>query len=160
MVFQYPDDQLFMTTVYEDVAFGPLNLNISKEDVSKKVEKALKQTGTFHLKDKAPYNLSAGEKRSVAIASVLAMEPEILTMDEPSANLDPKSRRHLINFLQTYKSTKIIATHDLDMVLDLCDRTIILQKGKIVADDKSKTILKNEDLLHSCDLELPLRMQK
>ncbi|MBU3915424.1 energy-coupling factor ABC transporter ATP-binding protein, partial [bacterium] len=106
-----------------------------------------------------PYKLSGGEKRSVAIASVLSMSPDILVMDEPTSNLDPKSRRHLIELLKTFKHTKIIATHDLDMAFDLCERTIILSQGKIIADGQTLELFRNQKLLEQSNLETPLRLQ-
>ncbi|MGV8074439.1 MAG: energy-coupling factor ABC transporter ATP-binding protein [Syntrophobacteraceae bacterium] len=159
MVFQDPDDQLFMPTVYDDVAFGPLNLGLTMEDVEERVNNALSIVGATHLKNRPPYRLSGGEKRSVAIASVLSMSPSILVMDEPSSNLDPKARRQLIRLLRTFEHTIIIATHDLDMVLDLCSRTILLQDGRVVADAPTWDILQNEELLDAGRLEKPLRLQ-
>jgi cobalt/nickel transport system ATP-binding protein len=159
MVFQNPDDQLFMPRVYDDVAFGPLNLGLPLDEVDARVLHALEQVGLSHVKDKPPYRLSEGQKRSVAIATVLSMCPDILVMDEPSSSLDPKSRRNLINLLKTFTHTKIIATHDLDMVLDLCERTIILHQGKIAADGPTMDILQNESLLDQCHLEIPSRLK-
>ncbi len=159
MVFQDPDDQLFMPLVYDDVAFGPLNLGLPPEEVDGRVMNALSIVGATHLKDRPPYRLSGGEKRSVAIASVLSMSPSILVMDEPTSNLDPKSRRELIQLLKTFDHTIIIATHDLDMVFDLCLRTIILKEGRILADGPTLDILQNEELLDSSHLEKPLRLQ-
>jgi len=155
MVFQNPDDQLFMPTVYDDVAFGPLNLGLPVAEVETRVLNALNQVGLAHLKEKPPYRLSEGQKRSVAIATVLSMSPDILVMDEPSSNLDPKSRRNLINLLKTFTHTKIIATHDLRMVLDLCERTIILHQGQVAADGITRDLLQNETLLETCHLEKP-----
>jgi len=160
MVFQNPDDQLFMPTVYDDVAFGPLNLGFPLEEVQLKVMSALEQVGLAHVKNKSPYRLSEGQKRSIAIATVLSMNPDILVMDEPTSNLDPKSRRNLINLLQTFTHTKIIATHDLDMVLDICERTIILNNGRIVADGKTIELFQNADLLEQSHLEQPLRLNR
>ncbi|MCG8337318.1 MAG: energy-coupling factor ABC transporter ATP-binding protein [Proteobacteria bacterium] len=160
MVFQNPDDQLFMPTVFDDVAFGPLNMGMSEEDVKRKVKSALAAVRSEHLRDRPPYRLSGGEKRSVAIASVLSMAPDILVMDEPSSNLDPKSRRLLIDLLKTFEHTKIIATHDLDLALDLCERTIVLSDGKILADGETSELFKNVDLLTSGNLEMPLRLQQ
>ncbi|MDA8226413.1 MAG: ABC transporter ATP-binding protein [Desulfitobacterium hafniense] len=157
--FQDPDDQLFMTTVYDDVAFGPRNYGIGEPEVEKRVMKALETVGAVHLKDRAPYKLSGGEKRAAAIAAVLSMEPDILVMDEPSAALDPRARRRLINLLRSFMHTKIVATHDLDMVLETCDRTIVLKEGKVVCDGSSTTILANEELLEQCGLEKPLALQ-
>ena len=158
MVFQDPDDQLFMPTVYDDVAFGPLNLGLPLDEVENRVMAALTQVGLAHVKDKPPYRLSEGQKRSIAIATVLSMQPNILVMDEPTSNLDPKARRNLINLLKTFTHTKIIATHDLDMVLDVCERTIILHEGRIAADGVTREILQDEALLEATHLEKPARM--
>lgn len=159
MVFQDPDDQLFMTTVYDDVAFGPRNYKLSEIEVKERVEKALELVGILHLKDRAPFKLSGGEKRAAAIASVLSMQPEVLIMDEPTAALDPKARRRVIALLKSFQHTKIITSHDLDMVLETCERVIVMKEGKIVADEKTKDILCNIELLDSCGLELPLTLQ-
>lgn len=159
MVFQDPDDQLFMPTVYDDIAFGPLNLGLSAEDVHARVIKALATVGAPHLKNRPSYKLSGGEKRSAAIASVLSMAPDILVMDEPTSNLDPKTRRKLIELLKTFEHTKIIATHDLDMVLDVCHRTIVIHQGRITADGPTLDVFKNVDLLEESHLEQPLRIQ-
>jgi len=158
MVFQNPDDQLFMPTVYDDVAFGPLNLGLPLAEVDTRVMNALTIVGLAHVKDKPPYRLSGGEKRSAAIATVLSMSPDILVMDEPSSNLDPRSRRNLINLLKTFQHTKIIATHDLEMVLDLCERTIILHQGRIIADGAPFELFQNDALLEESHLEKPLRL--
>jgi cobalt/nickel transport system ATP-binding protein len=115
--------------------------------------------GVLGLKDRPPYRLSAGQKRRVAIATVLSMSPDILVMDEPTSGLDPQARRQLIEMLQTFKHSKIIATHDLDMVLDLCERTIILNEGRIQADGKTADIFQDEKLLTDCHLDKPLRLQ-
>lgn len=160
LVFQNPDDQLFMPTVYEDVAFGPINLGMDEETVKEKVRQALSLVNCYELKDKPPHHLSGGQKRSVAIATVISMDPDILAMDEPSSNLDPKSRRYLINLLKNFKHTKIIASHDLDLILDVCNRCIVLKDGTIVADGDTKTILSDKMLLESNNLELPLSMQR
>ncbi len=160
MVFQNPDDQLFMPTVFDDVAFGPLNLGFPKLDVERIVARALETTGVAHLAGRPPYKLSQGEKRSVSIASVLAMSPDVLVMDEPTSSLDPRTRRRLIELLKTFRHTKIIATHDLDMAMDLCERTIVLASGRITADGKTQDILQDEQLLRSSGLEKPLGMQQ
>jgi len=159
MVFQDPDDQLFMPIVYDDVAFGPLNLGLPPEEVDHLVLDSLATVGASHLKDRPPYRLSGGEKRAVAIASVLAMSPSILVMDEPTSSLDPKTRRQLIELLKTFKHTRIIATHDLDLVLDLCSRVIVFKEGQVVADGPCLDILQNEELLESSSLEKPLSLQ-
>jgi len=160
MVFQDPDDQLFMPTVHEDVAFGPLNLGLPHQEVEARVTAALERVGASALKNRAPYHLSGGEKRAVAIATVLAMSPDILVMDEPSSNLDPAARRRLINMLKSFQHTKIIATHDLDMVLDLCPRTIVFHHGKIAADGPTEEIFRDEALLEACGLEKIQRLQR
>ncbi|TAL15579.1 ABC transporter ATP-binding protein [bacterium] len=159
MVFQDPDDQLFMPTVDEDVSFGPLNLGLPPEEVEKRVVDALERVGALALRDRPPHRLSGGEKRAVAIASVLAMRPDVLVMDEPSSNLDPRARRRLITLLGSFHHTKIIATHDLDLVLDLCERTIVLHGGEVLADGPTKDIFADEELLERSGLEKPLRMQ-
>ncbi len=159
MVFQDTDDQLFMTTVYDDVAFGPRNYNFDEKEVEIKVTKALELVGISHLKDRAPFKLSGGEKRAAAIASVLSMEPDVLVMDEPTAALDPKSRRRLINLLKGFQHTKIITSHDLDMVFDTCKRVIVIKEGEIAADGNTVDILNNEELLNDCGLEIPLSLQ-
>ena len=159
MVFQDPDDQLFMPTVIDDVAFGPLNMGIPSENALKIAVNALATVGMEHLLKRPPYKLSAGEKRAVAIAGVLAMSPGILVLDEPSSNLDPQARRRLINLLKTFSHTKIVATHDLDMAMDLCERTIIIHEGHLAADGSTADIFKNQKLLERCGLEQPLSMQ-
>lgn len=159
MVFQDPDDQLFMPTVYDDVAFGPLNLGLPQEEVGARVLSALATVGCESLRERPPYKLSGGEKRAVAIATVLAMSPSILVMDEPTSNLDPRARRQFIDLLRTFEHTKIIASHDLDMVMDLCERTIVLQQGKIRVDGSTREIFSDDQLLEECHLERPLSMQ-
>lgn len=159
MVFQNPDDQLFMPTVFEDVAFGPLNLGLPPQEVEKRVMSALQTVGAAHLRDRPPYKLSGGQKRSVAIASVLSMLPDILVMDEPTAGLDPKARRQLITLLQSFTHTKVIATHDLDLVLDVCERTIVLCEGQVIADRPTIELFNDEALLIRAHLEKPISMQ-
>ena len=159
-IFQDPDDQLFMPTVFEDVAFGPLHLGWEPENVDRATVRALDQVNALHRKDRPPHRLSEGEKRSVCIASVLSMDPDILVMDEPSSNLDPRSRRQLIELLKTFRHSKIIATHDLDMVLDVCERTIILNKGRVAADGPTLELFSDEGLLTENRLETPLSMQE
>ncbi len=159
MVFQDPDDQLFMPTVFDDVAFGPLNLGFPVAEVEHKVMQALETVGASHLCKRPPYKLSGGEKRAVAIAAVLSMSPDILVMDEPSANLDPRARRRLIALLKTFEHTKIIATHDLDMAMELCQRTIVLHQGMITADGPTIGIFQDDALLADSGLEKPLGIQ-
>jgi len=159
MVFQNPDDQLFMPTVFDDVAFGPLNLGFSAEQTQEIVADALKTVGAARLSNRSSHRLSIGEKRAVSIASVLSMTPDILLMDEPTSGLDPWSRRQLTGLLQNFGHTRIIATHDLDFALDVCERTVVLQNGRVVADGLTGELLRNEELLAGCRLELPLRLQ-
>ncbi len=158
-VFQNSDDQLFMPTVYEDVAFGPMNLGLPQEDVESRALDALNRVGAAKLKDRPPYRLSGGEKRSVAIATVLSMCPNVLVLDEPSSNLDPLTRRRLIELLATFEHTKIIATHDLDLALDLCSRTIVISEGAVASDGPTREVFEDADLLEACHLERPLVMQ-
>jgi cobalt/nickel transport system ATP-binding protein len=160
IVFQNPDDQLFMPTVFDDVSFGPLNLGMSPECVQERVMDALKTVNCLDLRGKPPHHLSGGQKSAVAIASVIAMEPDILVMDEPAANLDPKSRRSLITMLKTFAHTKIVASHDLDLILDVCQRCIVIREGTVVADGPSTEILSNKTLLEENNLELPLSIQR
>jgi cobalt/nickel transport system ATP-binding protein len=160
LIFQYPDDQLFMPTVFDDVAFGPLNLGLSPDRVRECVDDALKTVGGLGLREKPPHHLSGGQKSAVAIAAVIAMQPDILVMDEPASHLDPKSRRGLINLLRHFHHTKIIASHDLDLILDVCKRCIIIRGGRVIADGGSEEVLANERLLEENNLELPLSLQK
>jgi cobalt/nickel transport system ATP-binding protein len=155
LVFQDPDDQLFMPTVFEDVAFGPLNLGLPDADIEPVVLAALGRVGMAHLRDRPPHKLSAGEKRSVAIATVLAMSPGVLVMDEPSANLDPRARRRLIHLLQGFEHTRIIATHDLELVVEVCPRVLVLDGGRIVAEGPTLTLLRNAPLMEAHGLECP-----
>jgi cobalt/nickel transport system ATP-binding protein len=160
LIFQNPDDQLFMPTVFEDVAFGPLNLGLGPDRVRESVREALETVGCLGLRDKPPHHLSAGQKSAVAIAAVIAMQPDILVMDEPASHLDPKSRRALINLLRHFHHTKIIASHDLDLILDVCRRCVIIKEGRVVADGPSEEMLSNRQLLEENNLELPLSLQK
>lgn len=159
MVFEDPDDQLFMPTVYEDVAFGPVNLGLSRETIETRVNQALSRVDAAELRDKPPYRLSCGEKKRVAIATVLAMRPEILVLDEPTNGLDPYARRLLINLLKGFHHTRIVASHDLDMIFELCERTIVLHEGAVMADGPTPVIFQDNDLLSTCRLEKPFAMQ-
>lgn len=158
-VFQDSDSQLFMSTVYEDVAFGPRNYGYSEEIVQKKVMEALCKVHIENLKDRQIYRMSGGQKKLASIATILSMEPEIVLFDEPTIALDPKNRRNLIGILNSMLETKIIASHDLDMILDTCEETVLLSEGRIVCQGKTKDILKNKELLEKHDMELPLCMQ-
>ncbi|MEI7880301.1 MAG: ABC transporter ATP-binding protein [bacterium] len=155
MVFQDPDDQLFMPTVFEDVVFGPLNLGLSPQESEKRAAEALERVGMSHLRERPPYKLSAGEKRAVAIATALAGLPDVLVMDEPSSNLDPRGRRRLIELLKSFEHTRMIATHDLEMVVEICPRVIVLDHGKVVLEGATHEILGDEALMLSHGLEKP-----
>jgi len=159
MVFQDPDDQLFMPSVFDDVAFGPLNLGVPGPDIEQRVMDALEQVGGVPLRQKPPYHLSGGEKKRVAIATVLSMCPDILVLDEPTDGLDPFARRQIMRLLKEFHHTRIITSHDLDMVYELCARTIILHEGQVRADGPTGEIFRNDDLLAQCQLEKPLSMQ-
>jgi len=155
MVFQDPDDQLFMPTVIEDVAFGPLHSGLSAREVEERATSALERVGMAHLRARPPYKLSAGEKRAVAIATVLSGEPDVLVMDEPSSNLDPRGRRRLMDLLRSFEHTRIIATHDLEMVVEICPRVIVLDAGRVMADGPAGEILGDESLMLRHGLEKP-----
>ena len=159
VVFQNSDDQLFMPTVFDDVAFGPLNLGLAEDEVAARVERALAAVGCQGLERKAPHHLSAGQKRAVAIATVLAMQPDILVMDEPTSDLDPRSRRKLIELLRSLDITKIIASHDLDLILDLCPRCVVLDAGRVAADGPTEALFGDDALLLAHGLERPLSRQ-
>ncbi|MFP3043266.1 energy-coupling factor ABC transporter ATP-binding protein [Treponema primitia] len=159
IVFQEPDNQFFMPTVWEDVAFGILKKGMAIEEARTLAVKALKNVEAEELADRQPYKLSGGEKQRVALASILIMDPEILLLDEPSAALDPRSRKNIISILKNLNSTKIIASHDLDLALDLADRIIFLHKGKIAADCPAPGLLLNEAFLQGIGMELPLSIK-
>lgn len=152
IVFQDPNDQLFCPTVFEDIAFGPLHFDMEQSKISSIVTSGLEQVGLSGFEEKSSHHLSLGEKKRVSLATVLVLQPEILVLDEPSANLDPKHRRDIINMLKEWKYTTIIATHDLDLALEVCSRCIILNNGRIVANGNTKEILSNERLLQENDL--------
>lgn len=158
LVFQNPDNQLFMPTVWEDVAFGPMNMGLREQALSERVVRAMMAVNIDpnHYGKRSTENLSGGEKKRIAIAGVLAMQPQVLVFDEPSAQLDPQSRRQLIQLLQSLPLTQLIATHDLDMALELCDRTIILSKGQIVFDGSTEQALSDPEFLAKHALESPL----
>ncbi|MEE8356769.1 MAG: ABC transporter ATP-binding protein [Anaerolineales bacterium] len=155
LVFQNPDDQLFSPTVYDDVAFGPLHMGLPEEEVHQRVKKALNAVQMDGFDDRLSHHLSMGQKKRIAIATVLAMQPQILILDEPSAGLDPRSRRSLINFLRDLPITMLVSTHDLYMVQDLFPRMVIMDEGKIVADGATLELLEDEVLLETHGLELP-----
>ena len=162
LVFQDSDNQLFMPTVEEDVAFGPSNMRLEPEEIRRRVTEALDAVGALHLRGASPFRLSGGQKKRVAIATVLAMEPSVLVMDEPTSNLDPRARRQIIDLIRRFGHTTLIATHDMEMVLDLCDRTIVMKQGRIVADGSTRHVFGDLALLEECGLEQPceLRMKR
>ena len=154
-VLQDSDNQMFMPTVYEDMMFAPRNYGLSKEEAEKKVDSVLQQLGLTALKHRYNHKISGGEKRMAAIATILAMEPKAMLMDEPSIALDPVNRRTVINTVNTLSMTKLIASHDLDMILDTCDRVLLLSGGQLVADGKTESILRDQALLEANRMELP-----
>ena len=155
MVFQNPDDQLFSPTVFEDVAFGPLHMGLPETEVRQRVERALTQVGMSQYANRLSHHLSVGEKKRISIATVLSMEPEILVLDEPSAGLDPRARRALINLLSEMELTMLVSTHDMRMVAELFPRTVVMDGGQIVADGSTGEILADEVLLEAHGLEKP-----
>jgi cobalt/nickel transport system ATP-binding protein len=155
LVFQDPDDQLFMTTVAEDVAFGPRNLGYDEHEVTARTAAALRAVRMEHAADRAPHQLSMGERRRVAIATVLATRPSLLVLDEPSAGLDPRGRRELLEVLERQDRTMLVATHDLPLAAELCERAVVLERGVIVADAPTTELLADAELLAAHDLELP-----
>jgi cobalt/nickel transport system ATP-binding protein len=156
VVFQDPDDQLFMPTVGEDIAFGPYNMGIRGAELDAVVDQALALVHMSEFKDRPPHHLSFGQRRRVAVATVLAMKPEILVLDEPSSNLDPASRRELADILRSLEITILMVTHDIPYAYELCERSIILSGGIVVADGDTKTILSDSKLLSENRLELPV----
>jgi cobalt/nickel transport system ATP-binding protein len=155
IVFQDPDDQLFMPTVHDDVAFGPANLGRRGDDLEAAVDSALTRVGMADHAGRAPHHLSFGQRRRVAVATVLAMDPELLVLDEPTANLDPAARRELVDILERLDLTVLVVTHDLPYALELCDRAVILDRGRITADGDIVEILADAELLAAHRLELP-----
>ncbi|MBI3968052.1 MAG: ABC transporter ATP-binding protein [Chloroflexi bacterium] len=155
LVFQNPDDQLFSPTVFEDVAFGPLHLGLPETEVRERVERALRLVDMTQYADRLTYHLSVGEKKRIAIATVLAMEPEVLILDEPSAGLDPRARRSLINLLRRLPATLLVSTHDMLLVRELFPRTIVMDEGRIVADGRTATVLEDDAFLEAHGLERP-----
>lgn len=159
-VLQNSDSQMFMPTVAEDMMFGLLNYGMSRQDAQQKSLQVLEELGVSYLKDRYNHRISGGEKRMAAIATVLAMEPSALLMDEPTSALDPKNRRMIINLVRSLKQTRIITSHDLDMILDTCSRVILLSEGRIVKDGPAEEILKNRELLEANSMELPLSFSR
>lgn len=160
IVFQEPDDQLFMPTVFDDVAFGPANLGYSKREIREKVRKSLKQVAMEGFEERCSHHLSLGEKKKISIATVLSMDPEILILDEPTISLDPGGRRELIQLLKNLNITKVIAGHDLEMILEICSRVVLLDKGRIVTNGNPGKVLSDKSLMESHGLEVPLSLQQ
>ena len=158
-VLQDSDNQMFMPTVYEDMIFGPRNYGLSKEETERRVDEVLNRLNLQDLKHRYNHKISGGEKRMAAIATILAMEPETILMDEPSTALDPVNRRTVINTINRLPQTKLIASHDLDMILDTCQRVILLSHGKIAADGDAEVILRDKALLEANRMELPFCLQ-
>ena len=155
-ILQNSDNQMFMPTVYDDMMFGLLNYGMSKQEANERVDAVLEQLDLGKLKSKYNHKISGGEKRMAAIATVLAMEPEIIVMDEPSVSLDPYNRRSVINVINSLSQTKIIASHDLDMIMETCKRVILIADGYVIASGSTEEILSNKELLENNRLELPI----
>ncbi|MDM7995139.1 MAG: ABC transporter ATP-binding protein [Acidobacteriota bacterium] len=160
LLFQDPNDQLFCPTVYEDIAFGPMNLGVPAGEIPRRVEKALNDSGLDHsFRSRSSHHLSLGERRRVSLATILAMEPVVLGMDEPTSNLDPRNRRHLIEVISGLQASQIIATHDLEFVVEVCSRAVVMDRGKIWADGETKAILSDSRLMEAHGLEVPLSLK-
>jgi len=155
LVFQNPDDQLFMPTVFDDVAFGPLNLGLGETEVRERVARALEAVGMAGFEDRAPYHLSTGQKKRVALATVLVLDAEVLVLDEPTSGLDPRGRREFMNLLRELPCAKLVATHDLALAAELCSRVVILDAGVVVAQGPAGEILSDAALLEAHGLERP-----
>ena len=158
-VLQNSDHQMFMPTVLEDMTFGPMNYGATRQEAEARADAALERLGVLSLKRRHNHRLSGGEKRMAAIATILAIEPEAILMDEPTAALDPRNRRLVINVIRDLKQTKLITSHDLDMILDTCERVILLSDGAVAADGAAETVLRDRALLEEHRMELPLRLQ-
>ena len=157
-VLQNSDNQMFMPTVFEDMMFAPLNYMVPREEAEKRVDRVLGELGIEELKHRHNHRLSGGEKRMAAIATVLAMETEMILMDEPTSALDPYNRRLIMNMIGRLPQTKLISSHDLDMILDTCSRVILLSGGAVIADGPAQEILRDRALLEAHHLELPLSL--
>lgn len=160
LVFQDPNDQLFMPSVFEDVAFGPQNLGLNESEVRTRVSEALEEVGMSGAESRVPHHLSLGERKKIAMAAVLSLRPKLLAIDEPSSGLDPRSRRALMEFLISQPQSQLIATHDLDLVLDVCHRAILLDRGRVVADEPVPGIFADGARLEAHGLETPWRLRK
>jgi cobalt/nickel transport system ATP-binding protein len=159
IVFQNPEDQLFSTTVLDDVAFGPLNLGLPPDEVRRRVAEALGRVGMTGAEGRVPFHLSGGEKRRVALAGVLAMRPEVLLLDEPSMFLDPRGRRELIGLMSALGGTRVVASHDLELILQTCGRVLVLDRGRLVADGAPPELLADAALMEAHGLEVPYSLR-
>jgi cobalt/nickel transport system ATP-binding protein len=159
IVFQDSDDQLFNSTVFDDVAFGPLNLDLAADEVKVRVAEALATVGLAGFDERVPFHLSGGEKRRVALAGVLAMRPEVLLLDEPSLHLDPRGRRGLIGLIRSLPGTRLIASHDLELVLETCPRSLLLDAGRVVSEGPSSSLLADAALMEAHGLEVPYSLR-
>ena len=160
LIFQNPDHQLFMSRIYDDIAFGLINQKYDKDIIEQKIQEIANLLNIQDLLNRSSHQLSGGQKRMAAIATVLVMDPDIILMDEPTSFLDPKSRRKMIEFIRSCQKTMIIVTHDLDMALEVGDKVILIDQGKIVKQDQALSLLTNKDLLEQHGLELPFCMQR
>jgi energy-coupling factor transporter ATP-binding protein EcfA2 len=155
IVFQDPDDQLFSSTVYDDIAFGPLSMRLPQDKVDSRVNLAIQETGLEGQDKKAPHHLSFGQKKKAALAAILAMRPRIIALDEPTSNMDPRSRRAFLRLIQSLDATKLISTHDIDGVFELCGRVLLLDSGELIAEGEARAILGDRLLMESHGLEVP-----
>jgi cobalt/nickel transport system ATP-binding protein len=155
LVFQDPDDQLFMSTVFDDVAFGPINMGMNPERVQKRVKLALTKVGLPNYESRCPHHLSFGEKKRIALATVLSMHPKIMLLDEPTANLDPRARNKIIELINNFNSVKMISSHDIELLIRTCDKILLLDNGKLVANGNPQRIFNDEQLLVKHGLEQP-----
>ncbi|HEY3318030.1 MAG TPA: ABC transporter ATP-binding protein [Coriobacteriia bacterium] len=155
LVFQDPDDQLFMTNVYDDVAFGPLNMGLPQAEVDRRVHEALHAVGLAEVASRAGQHLSFGQRKRIALATVLSMSPSVLVLDEPTSNLDPRARRRMVDLLRALDATLLVATHDMDVAAELCDRALVVDGGRVVADGPAADLLADATLLEAHGLELP-----
>ncbi len=154
-LFQMPDDQLFSTTIKDDVAFGPLNMKLTKVEVEERTTNALKKVNCMHIIERSPHHLSGGEKRMAAMATILSMMPEVILLDEPTSNLDARNRRNVIELVSSIKNTMLIASHDLEFLLETCSKVIIIDKGKIIEKGPIKEVMGNDKLMKEHGLEKP-----
>ena len=159
IVFQDPEDQLFSSTVFDDIAFGPGTMGLDKTEILSRVRSALREADLEGCEEKPPYHLSFGQKKKAALASILSMRPKIIVLDEPTSNMDPRGRRRFLRLIKGLRATKILSTHDMESVSELCDRVIVLDSGRLVADGDARTILSDKGLMESHGLEVPFSVR-